>query len=625
MSDAPEEKIHRAFRRSGSVIVVLALIVVGVYFIVRIPKTRPVDPTPAVGPVDLKESRTELAQQQVSIPFVDIAAESGLIFTHITGAQGGKLLPETMVGGVAVFDADGDGRQDIAFACGTAWTGQAFESDPVAGASSVSLFLNTTARRAGAAISFAKALDCGLTTNIYGMGMAAGDYDGDGRIDLYVTGVGSNQLFQNQTAVGGSPRFIDVTASAAADPKWDHSRWGTSAGFFDADGDGDLDLLVANYVQWSPELDRAVDFQLAGVGRAYGPPTGFEGDDVLFLSNNGNGTFADATKTAGFAVRNSLGHRVGKALAIVFVDPDQDGDLDVVVANDTTANGFFVNNGAGHFTERAAASGLAFDRNGSATAAMGIDSGYLRSKSLAGGEDLAIAIGNFANEPDSLFISRGKTPIFTDDAVVEGLAAPSRAVLTFGLLLTDLDLDGDLDLVQTNGHIEDQINRIQPSQTYAQRGQVFLNTGSTAPCFIELPASAIGDLATPRIGRGLAAGDFDLDGDVDLVLTQSGGPVALLRNDFASTHHWIGIDCGPHAIGTHIEIEALGIVQRRLISPTRSYLTQCATPALFGLGNAKQVDRLTIRWPDGQTQTVPVEKMDHTILLHPPAIKPSPQ
>ena len=519
-----------------------------------------------------------------------------------------------MVGGVAVFDADGDGRQDIAFACATPWTGEPFASPPVAGTSSVTLFLNTTPKVSGAAISFTQVLDCGLTSTLFAMGIAAGDYDGDGRVDLYVTGVGANQLFRNESSAN-APKFVDVTQAAGADPKWDHARWGTSTGFFDADADGDLDLIAVNYVQWSPEIDKRVDFRLAGLGRAYGPPTGFEGDDLLYLRNLGDGTFEDATQSAGFAVRNSLGNPIGKALGLIFVDPDQDGDLDVVVANDTVANGFFVNDGKGHFTERAAASGLAFDRNGVATGAMGIDSGYLRSINQSGGTDLAIAIGNFANEPDSLYISRGATCNFSDDAVVEALAAPTRAVLTFGLLLSDIDLDGDLDIAQANGHIEDAINRIQPSQTYAQRGQLFMNCGPAAPCFIELPASAIGDLATPRVGRGLAAGDFDLDGDCDLVLTQVGGPVALLRNDRVNHNHWLRVELTPHAIGAQIELESGGTIQRRLVSPTRGYLSQSELPVVFGIGSAEKVDRLTVRWPSGQSQSVPVDGVDRAIIV----------
>ncbi len=623
MKSEGEERIDRGLRRSALVAIGLAVIVGGTYLALRKPRPRVPDPTLAPGATDTKPAREKSAREQAPVPFRDVAAEVGLVFTHENGATGAKLLPETLVGGVAIFDADGDGRQDVAFARGTKWTGDQFSSPPPSDQSSVQLFLNTTAREPGAAITFAPAIDCGLVSSIYAMGLAAGDYDGDGRVDLYVTGVGANQLFQNETPQGGPPQFADVTQRAKADPPSDHPRWGTSAGFFDADRDGDLDLLVGNYVRWSPEIDRRVDFRLAGIGRAYGPPTGFEGDDLLYLRNTGDGTFENATESAGFAIRNSLGHPTGKALGLIFVDPDQDGDLDVVVANDTVPKGFFVNDGAGLFKESAAECGLAFDRSGAATGAMGIDSGYLRAISGSRGEDLAIAIGNFANEPDSLYISRGRTANFSDDAIVEGLAAPTRSVLTFGLVLEDFDLDGDLDIAQANGHIEDQINRVQASQTHAQRGQFFVNSKDESPCFIELPASAIGDLGAPRIGRGLASADLDLDGDVDLVMTQAGGTVALLRNDRASGGHWLRVELKPGIsgqgmIGAQIELESGGSLQRRLLSPTRSYLSQCELPMTFGLGASTKVDRLTIRWPNGQVQQVPVSGIDRTISVSAP-------
>ncbi len=604
-----EAKIARAFRLSLGVVLAASVIGAGTWLIVSIPKSPVIDPTPPTGPGEGGTSSADRALGLPPIPFTDIAESAGLHFVHDTGATGEKFLSETMVGGVAVIDADSDGRQDLV----------------LASASKVSLFLNRTPP--GGAISFTPAPDTGLASPGMAMGFAVGDFDADGRTDLYVTGVGANRLYRNATEANGPVRFTDATEAAGADPKGDHPRWGTSAGFFDADGDGDLDLLVANYVRWSREIDERVDFRLAGLGRAYGPPNGFEGDDLLYLRNRGDGTFEDATIDAGFRVRSSTGAAVGKALGLVFVDPDADGDLDVVVANDTVANGFFVNDGRGHFTEQGAASGLAYDRNGAATGAMGIDAGWLRAREHAKGADLAIAIGNFANEPDSLYVSQGGRAIFTDDAVVEGLAAPTRGVLTFGLLFLDLDLDGDLDIAQANGHIEDEIGRIQPSQSFAQRGQVFVNTGGRAPCLIELPKASIGDLATARVGRGLASADFDGDGDEDLVMAQAGGPVALLRND-AAKGHWLQIELvgspgNPSAIGAQIELTAAGKTQRRLISPTRSYLSQCDGAAHFGLGSATNVERLSIRWPDGPTETIPVEGIDRTMRVVEPKRPPA--
>lgn len=608
---AGEERINRALRTTSAVVAAVAIIGTGAYLISRLPKARPIDTAPALGPRDSLAARQSSAAALPAIPLRDVAAASGLTFTRSNGARGEKLLPETMGGGVGVLDADNDGDQDIVLIDGHSTT-----------RSTVRLFRNDTAApdaSRATSMQFIELAQCGLACDIDGMGLAVGDFNGDGRADLYVTGVGANTLFRNDSTET-EIRFVDVTKESGADPVAEHSRWATSAGFFDADRDGDLDLLVCNYVQWSREIDLSVNYTLAGVGRAYGPPTGFAGDDLLYLRNSGDGTFADATQDAGFTVRNAQGLPIGKALGLVFIDPDHDGDLDVVVANDTVAKGFFVNDGRGHFQNQAAECGIAFDQNGAPTGAMGIDAAFLRSVGHGENNDLAIAIGNFANEPDSLLVSRSESTAFSDDAIIEGLAAPTRAVLTFGLLFVDIDLDGDVDLAQANGHIEDQINRVQPSQTYAQRGQLFINRGVTAPCFLELPPQSIGDLATPRVGRGLSYADFDQDGDLDLVLAQVAGPVALLRNDQALQHHWLRIvlrGAAPNtgAIGAEIELSSGGKTQRRLVSATRSYLSQSELPCSFGLGGASQVERLQVRWPSGVTQVIPVGSVDQTITI----------
>lgn len=609
MSDEGHAQIYPAFWKSLAAIVALGAIGAGSYWLLHTRRASPVATEAGGGPADAAPERVARAQAQRRISFTDVAAASGLVATSVNGAQGSKLLPETLVGGVGIIDADSDGRADIVIVSGTAWTGEAFSSAPEPGASSVRLFVNRTEAAAGSAMRFEEARECGLDTTIYGMGLAVGDFDGDGRDDLFVSGVGANRLFRNATTKGGSVAFVDATASAGVDPASDHPRWGTSCGFIDADRDGDLDLLVGNYVRWSPEIDRRVDFRFAGVGRAYGPPTGFEGDDLLYLRNRGDGTFEDWTSEAGFTRESTLKRPVGKALGLVFIDPDFDGDLDVVVANDTVANAFFVNDGSGRFDERGVSSGVAYDRNGAARGAMGIDSGYLRTTVGARADECAVAIGNFANEPDALYISRGKSLVFSDDAIVEGLAGPTRPVLTFGLVMEDFDLDGDLDLAQVNGHLEEQIARVHPSQTYAQRGQIFANTQEFAPCLEELPPTAIGDMATPRVGRGLASADFDADGDIDLVIAQLAGPVALLKCE-SESGNWIGLSlvgraAATSAIGARVEVETAGRVQRRIVSPTRSYLSQCDRSLRIGVGDATAVDRVTIWWPSGARQDLP--------------------
>lgn len=620
-----ERRMQRAFTRSVTIVVAGAAVAGGGWLLLTMPNPRQADATKPIGPVDAAAPRTQREQTMPDLPFTDVALAAGVDFVHTTGAKGDKLLPETMVGGVAVFDADADGRLDLLFVRGCDWTGAAFESPPKVGESSVVLYLNETDPRAPRDWSFRRADGCGLDCDVYGMGVAIGDYDADGREDVYVTGVGRNILFRNETPANApgaraAPRFRDATAEAGADPPSDHPRWGTSAGFFDADGDGDLDLLVANYVRWSPTIDRAVDYRLAGLGRAYGPPTGFEGEDPLFLRNRGDGTFENATADAGFSSRTTLGRPADKALGLCFIDPQVDGVLDVVIANDTVANRLFVRGSGGAFTDRSTASGIAYDRNGAATGAMGIDSAWLRVAAQPSGDDLAVAIGNFANEPDSLFVARGRSLQFSDDAVVEGLAAPTRLVLTFGLVFVDLDLDGRADIVQANGHIEDDIARIQPSQSHAQRGQVFLNQGGAAPCLVEVPPARLGALADPRVGRGLAYGDLDGDGDADLVLTQAGGPTALLRNDQSTANHWVAIRprCSSAKwIGATVEIEHGGRLQRHLLNPTRSYLSQSAGPILIGLGSSTSIERMQIRWGDGRVQPITVDSVNRLVDVAP--------
>jgi hypothetical protein len=613
-----ERRMQRALARSLAVAVACAATIGGGWLLLSMPRVRVADATKPIGPQDVATPRTQREQTMPTLVFTDVARAAGVDFVHTTGAKGDKLLPETMVGGVAVFDADSDGRLDLLLVRGCEWTGAAFESPPTPGQSSVVLYLNQTDPRTPREWSFRRADGCGLDCDLYAMGVAIGDYDGDGREDVFVTGVGRNMLFRNETptAASSQPLFRNTTVAANADPPSEHPRWGTSAGFFDADGDGDLDLLVANYVRWSPSIDRAVDYRLAGIGRAYGPPTGFEGEDPLFLRNRGDGTFENATIDAGLASRSTLGRPADKALGLCFIDPQVDGQLDVVIANDTVANRLFVRGGAGRFVDQSTASGIAYDRNGAATGAMGIDSAWLRAAAQPTGDDLAVAIGNFANEPDSLYIARGRSLQFSDDAIVEGLAAATRLVLTFGLVMVDLDLDGRPDIAQANGHIEDEIARIQSSQSYAQRGQVFLNQGGPPPCLVEVPPDRLGALADPRVGRGLAFGDLDGDGDVDLVLAQAGGSVALLRNDQAAANHWIALRmrCSTAKwIGATVEVEHDGRMQRQLLSPTRSYLSQSAGGIVIGLGGSTSVQRMRIRWSDGSVQPITADGVDRVI------------
>jgi hypothetical protein len=591
---ADDGTIGRAARGSLAALVALGVIGTGVWLLLRKPApVRTADPTPVV------PAATRAIDRPVApVVFTDVAKAAGIDFTHTTGAGGEYLLPETMGGGVGFLDVDGDGDQDLVLIDGCRWQGEPFASAPEPGHDSVRLWTNDGRGQFREATK-----GSGLEGPRYGMGVATGDLDGDGRIDLFVTTVGRNAVYLNRTEQGGAPRFEDETDRLKVPLA---SRWGTSAAMFDGDQDGDLDVVVCNYVRWSREIDLAVDYRLTGIGRAYGSPTGFEGVDLTYLRNDGPEGLVDATAESGFAVANpSTGKPVGKALGVVLGDWNEDGRVDVAIANDTVANFLFRNEGSARrasFVEVGAPSGIAFDRNGSATGAMGIDTAWLRPR------EWAIAIGNFANEMSSLYVERGTTMAFSDDAIIEGLGPASRAFLTFGLVMADIDLDGDVDLVQANGHIEERIAKVQPSQSWRQRGQLFLNAGpgASSPLLRELPADMIGDLARPVVGRGLATADVDGDGDLDLALTQAGGPPMLLRNDLPTHGRWLrivlkGPPGNPQGIGATITLADARTPDRpfaaSLVNSARSYLSACDPAFTIGIPADHASTVITVRWP----------------------------
>jgi hypothetical protein len=553
------------------------------------------------GRIEAPERLVQEAAERPEVAFTDVTAEAGIDFVHTNGAVGGKLLPETMGSGAAFFDPDGDGDQDLLLLNGTHWP----ESDPGGRAPTMALYLNDGSGR------FTDATTAwGLDVPLYGQGVAAADYDADGRVDLFVSALGGNRLFHN---AGG--RFEDVTASAGL--AGDADRWSTSAGFFDYDNDGDLDLFVCNYVRWSRDIDLRLDFTLNGTDRAYGPPKLYEGTHSYLYRNEGGGRFTDVSAEAGIRIDNpATGKPAGKALALTFVDVDRDGRLDVFVANDTVQNFLFRNSGDGTFEEVGAASGVGFDNAGSATGAMGIDAADYGND---GG--LGVGIGNFANESTSFYVQQRRPFQFVDMSAAEGIGSPSLLRLTFGLFFFDYDLDGRLDLLQTNGHLEDEINEIQPSQTYEQPAQLFWNCGrSSRGCYAAVEESRTGDLSRPIVGRGATYADIDADGDLDVLLTQAGGVPLLIRNDQDLGRHWLrvaltGSDGNRDAIGAWIELVAGGVTQRRQVMPTRSYLSQVELPVTFGLVDSDRVDALRILWPDGTTREVDVDAVDTTLRI----------
>lgn len=541
---------------------------------------------PAVAP----EVRETAGVEVPRLPFTDVTESSGLRWKFENGAAGEKLLPETMGGGVAFLDFDGDGDADILLVNSSRWPWD--ERPAPAAPPTMGLFRNDGQGNLADATQ-----EAGLAVTFYGQGVAVGDYDNDGDPDLFFSAVGTNHLFRND---GG--KYVEVTGDAglAGDP----AQWSTSCGWFDYDRDGDLDLFVVNYVKWTREFDTAQDFQLTGGGRAYGRPQNFPGTFPYLYRNDGGGKFTEVGEAAGLHVKNpSTGVPAGKSLGVTFADFDADGWLDVMVANDTVQNFLFHNRKDGTFEECATLCGVAFDNDGNARGAMGLDTAHFRNSA-----EIGIAIGNFANEMSALYVSSEPTLQFTDEAISTGLGPQTRLELTFGTVFCDLDLDGRLDLVSANGHLEEDINKVQPSQFYEQPPHFFWNCGPEQTTeFVPIPSDKTTEDAYRRmVGRGAAFADLDGDGDLDLLFGSSGGSPRLLRNDQQLGNHWLrvklrGTTSNRDAIGAQLELQLAERKEFAQVMPTRSYLSQVEPIVTFGLGTADRVEQLRIVWPDGRT------------------------
>ncbi len=584
--------IGQAFRWSAVALVILALGGVGiVYWMTRPPAPVPAQLTELTAPTTRAQTIAEIPTAK----FSNVTTSGGIVFEHNNGAYGDKLLPETMGGGVAFLDYDKDGRPDLLFVNSTDWPWHR-RSGTVP---TMALYHNE-----GDGHFRDATIGSGLDVSFYGMGAATGDYDNDGYVDLFLTAVGQNHLFHNN----GNGTFRDVTEEAKVGGV--PQQWSTSAAWIDYNNDGLLDLFVCNYVRWSKEIDLEVGYKLVGVGRAYGQPMNFEGAFPYLYRNDGNGKFTDVSDQCGIAVKNpATGVPAAKSLGVAPVDLDGDGWIDLVVANDTVQNFVFHNQQNGSFKEIGALAGMAYDSNGQTRGAMGIDSGCFRND-----QALGIAIGNFANEMTALYVSqetpaRRGFPIFTDEAITEGIGPASRLLLKFGIFFFDYDLDGRLDVLTANGHLEEEISKIQASQHYAQPAQLFWNAGPSQPgCFLPVPTEKCGvDLVKPIVGRGSAFADIDGDGDLDVVLTQVGGPPLLLRNEQQLSHHWlrvklIGKKNNRDAIGAWVKVRLGGETLSRQVMPTRSYLSQSELPLTFGLGQHERVDGAEVVWPGGKVQ-----------------------
>jgi hypothetical protein len=507
--------------------------------------------------------------------FVDVTGSAGIHFEHNTGAYGGKLLPETLGSGCAFLDYDADGWQDILLVNSMDWPGHKRRR------TTMKLYRNN---RNGTFTDVTKA--AGLDVEVYGMGVAVGDYNNDGYPDVFVSCVGQSRLFRNT----GKGTFEDVTKSSGLLGRQGLS---TSAVWMDYDRDGFLDLFVCNYVRWSAEHD--VFCSLDGKNKSYCTPEAYRGDTCWLYHNRGDGTFEDVTATSGIFDSSS------KSLGVAMLDYDQDGWPDLLVANDTQPNKLYRNLHNGKFKDVAVEVGLAFSSEGKARAGMGVDAADFDNSGRTG-----IIITNFDNEMIGLYRASAKG--YDDVAMQTGLGSASKNTLGFGCVFYDADLDGLLDIAVANGHIDDTVRNIRGNVGYAQAPQLFQNLGGGK--FRDVANEIGGDFDLPRVGRGLAFGDFDRDGDLDLLLTTNNGGAYLYRNDVSNANRSIrfrlvGTKSNREAIGAIVRIYVDGQVQMRMVRSGSSYLSQSELPVTFGVGRQDQIEKVVIDWPSGRSEEHP--------------------
>ena len=511
-------------------------------------------------------------QARLGFPLTDVTGSAGINFKHNNGAYGGKLLPETLGSGCAFVDYDADGWQDILLVNSADWLGHSRQR------STLKLYRNN---RNGTFTDVTRA--AGLDVEMYGMGVAVGDYNNDGFPDILITCVGQNRLFRNT----GKGTFVDATNSSGLGKR---QAFSTSALWFDYDRDGLLDLFVCNYVKWAPEHD--VFCSVDGKHKSYCTPEAYVGQTCWLFHNRGNGSFEDVTASSGIFDSSS------KSLGAAMFDYDHDGWPDLLVANDTQPNKLYRNQRNRTFKDVAVEAGIAFSAEGKARAGMGVDIGDFDNSGRAG-----VAITNFDNEMIGLYRADASGN-FSDIAVQSGIGLPSKTTLGFGCVFADCDLDGSLDLIAVNGHIDDTVRNVR-NVGYAQPPQLFLNNGKGS--FREAGAEVGGAFSAPKVGRGLAVGDFDRDGDADILMTTNNGPAYLFRNDHTAGNHSIrfklvGTKSNRDAIGAQVRIFSDGIWQSRNVRSGSSYLSHSELPATFALGKRDKIERLVIDWPSGRTE-----------------------
>ena len=477
---------------------------------------------------------------------------------------------ETFGSGVAWIDYDNDGFPDLFFVNGKPGASNALYHNNKDGT-----FTDVT-QKAGVA---------GNLTKQYRTGVAVGDYDNDGHLDIYVTAFGPNTLYHNN----GDGTFSDVTSKAGV--AGGATEWSTSTGFIDFDRDGDLDLYVTNYLDYRMDDNPYCGFRKEGY-RMYCNPTTFDGVADRLFRNNGDGTFSDVSREAGIA------NPAGKGLGVVFCDYDRDGDTDIYVANDMVRNFLYRNNGNGTFTDVAYAAGVGFDLNGKAQAGMGVDCADINGDRLPD-----IFVTNFSDELNTLYQNLGNG-LFEDVTTKIGLGSGYEP-LGFGTRLFDFDNDGDIDIYVTNGHVADNVQLYQ-KHTYAQKDLLYENVGGR---FRDISSQSGSVFQADRVGRGLAVADFDNDGALDVVITSVGRPAVLLKNQAGKRGNWItiraeGTRSNRFGLGATVQVETSEGVQVGEINNVASYESSSDIRAHFGLGPAKTIKQIEIAWPSGAKQVL---------------------
>jgi enediyne biosynthesis protein E4 len=523
------------------------------------------------------------------VTFRDITQQAGIRFVHNNGAFGKKFLPETLGPGVAFIDYDNDGWPDIFLVNGMDWPGhvQRHTTPKLYHNNHDGTFTDVT-RKAG------------LDVEIYGMGVAVGDYDNDGFDDLFVTALGQNRLFHNN----GNGTFTDVTQKAGLSGPRELS---TSAAWVDYDKDGRLDLVVGNYVQWTQETD--LYCTLDGKSKSYCTPESYKGTAARLWHNRGDGTFEDVTQKAGLADPTS------KTMGIAVLDYDSDGWPDLLFSNDTQPNKLYRNNGNGTFSEKGVIAGIAFSEDGVARAGMGVDAADYDHSGYP-----SVMITNFSNQMLSLYHNEGKG-LFVDEAPQSAIGRATLLTLGFGCFFFDYDLDGWPDIFIANGHIDPEIQRVQANVKYAMPPHLFRNLGKGK--FEEVTNSMGAAFIAPRVGRGAAYADIYNDGRLDLLLSTNGGPVYLFRNEAQAASaanrsvrlKLVGTKSNKDGIGAVVRLSSGGESQTQMLRSGSSYLSSSELILTFGLAQRDKADAIEIRWPSGQVDHLSAVAARQTITV----------